>query len=377
MKYPFLDLAAINRRYSEQLIAGARRVIESGQYIAGQEVKHFNLKLGNLCKAPYAIGVSNGLDALRLILEALIIAGRLRKGDGVIVAANTYIASLLAITHAGLQPILVDPDPTTMNLSATGIKQGVAMGAKAVMPVHLYGRVAWNDAMRQMVEDAALIVVEDAAQSIGAKACCEGIYHSDMAGALGHGGAFSFYPTKNIGALGDAGAVVTHDEEIAQIVKALANYGSDHRYHNIYQGFNCRLDPMQAAMLSIKIDGIDNENRRRTINAETYRQNIANPLIVKPFQPQESHEMVWHQYVVRIEKGMRQQFIEYLSLNGVGTDIHYPTPPHRQACYQGLEHIALPITEQLATEVVSLPIAGHLEKETIMEISEIINRFKP
>lgn len=375
IRYPFLDLKAADACYRDRLVDAAARVIAGGHYIGGEENEAFERDLAGLCKAPHAVGVSNGLDALRLIFIALINLGRLRKGDAVIVPANTYIASVLAVTDAGLIPVLVDPDPATMNLSAKGIEQSMTDRVRAVLSVHLYGRVCWDNMMAKVVRDNGLIVVEDAAQSIGARARCRGLFESDMAGALGHAGAFSFYPTKNIGALGDAGAVVTHDAALAAAVSALANYGSDRRYHNIYAGFNCRLDPIQAAMLRVKMTDLDDICRRRRLRADAYSRNISNPLVETPLRPECASECVWHQYVIRVRGGMRDTLRQYLLEHGVATDIHYPVPPHRQPCYANLPHGRLPITEKMASEIVSLPIGDPLDVDDIMEISGIINSF--
>lgn len=372
-RFPFLDLAKVNAPYETGMKEAASRVIASGRYIGGQEVTEFNATLAGLCNAPYAVGVSNGLDALRLILEGYKQIGRLNDGDEVIVPANTYIASVLAVSHAGLKPILADPDITTMNLSAESIKRHLTERTKAIMPVHLYGRVAWDDDMRLICEEKSLLVIEDAAQAIGAEATVDGLFDSRMAGAIGHAGALSFYPTKNIGALGDAGAIVTHDARLAEAITALANYGSDHRYHNIYRGFNCRLDPIQAAMLNIKLADINNINRQRRLNAEAYDSGIGNPLIIKP---KISPDNVWHQYVVRLQGNSRDRFRKFMTNNGVETDIHYATPPYRQPCYINKFQDSFAVSDLLAYEIVSLPISSATTLDDISQISEIINRFK-
>lgn len=377
MKYPFLDLGTVNRRYAADLHEAARRVIESGRYIGGDEVRSFNARMAALCESPFCIGTSNGLDALRLIFEGYKAIGRLKAGDEVIVPSNTYIATMLAITHAGLTPVPVDPDYASMNLTAGGIERAITRRTRAFVTVHLYGRVAWDDDMADMARRHGLIAVEDAAQSIGARATAPGLHGSRKAGALGDAAAFSFYPTKNIGALGDAGAVTTHDEALAKAVEALANYGSDRRYHNIYAGFNCRLDPLQAAMLKVKLKDTDDGNARRFGRAVIYNRHITHPDIIKPLLGSHPTECVWHQYVVRIGGNRRDRLREYLTANGVGTDIHYPEPPHRQPCYASLRHRELPVAERLASEVLSLPISDCTSEKDVMEISEIINGFKP
>lgn len=374
--YPFLDLGELNRPYMAELSQAAVRVIESGRYIGGPEVENFEKALGELTGAPYIIGVSNGLDALRLILRGYVELGRLSEGDEVIVPANTYIASVLAISDAGLRPVLVEPDSRTMNLDSRKAAEAVTPRTRAVMPVHLYGRAAWDEQLLQTVRENNLLVVEDCAQSIGARTTVPGLFGTVMTGSLGHAGAFSFYPTKNIGALGDAGAVATHDEELARTIRALANYGSDRRYHNIYRGFNCRLDPMQAAMLNVKLPHTERENADRFARALAYSRTIDREDVVTPLMSQSVTDCVWHQYVIRVKGGKRDLMQRLLKAEGVDTDIHYAVPPHLQPCYATLPHSPLPITERLASEILSLPIAGGVTVEDAAEIARIINRIK-
>ncbi len=373
MKYPFLDLDVANEPYRERLEEAALRVIRSGRYIGGTEVELFEKELAAYHKAPHAVGVSNGLDALRLILRAAILMGRLSPGDEVIVPANTYIASILAITDSGLTPVLVDASAETLNLNTSLIQNAITGRTRAIMLVHLYGKTVWDDNVVDAVKKHDLFVVEDCAQAIGARATTDGLFGSRHAGALGHAGAFSFYPTKNIGALGDAGAVVTHDEQLAATVRALANYGSDRRYHNIYAGFNCRLDPIQAAMLRVKLPYTDSENAARFARAMAYERTITNPAVIKPVITPQVIDNVWHQYIIRVPADRRDSFREQLAQKGVGTDIHYATPPHRQPCYTHLNHGPIPVTEQLAAEMVSLPIATGTSVTDASEIAGIIN----
>lgn len=375
IKYPFLDLGTVNAPYFEAMKEAAARVIESGRYIGGQEVEAFERDMAALCMTPYAVGVSNGLDALRLILEGYKALGRLKEGDEVIVPANTYIASVLAVTQAGLTPVLVDPDYETMNLSAREIEEGLSERTRAVMPVHLYGRVAWDEDMAEVCRHNNLIVLEDAAQSIGARSSVKDIHGSDMAGGLGDAAAMSFYPTKNVGAIGDAGCVMTHDRELANAIRALANYGSDRRYHNIFCGFNCRLDPIQAAMTRVKLADVNKANARRFARAVAYDRHITNPLIKKPLISPTVTDCVWHQYVIRVAEGRRDELQSYLEAEGVGTDIHYAVPPHLQPCYKDLNHKPLPVTEQLAREILSLPISDCTSEKEARQIANIINRF--
>ncbi len=373
MKYPFLDLATVNAPYLEQIKAAVNRVIDSGRYVGGAEVETLERNLCELTGAPHCVAVSNGLDALRMILRGYLELGRLRKGDKVMVPSNTYIASVLAITDCGLEPLFVEPSIETLNIDPQKAIAAYDERVKAIMPVHLYGRVAWDDEFVGFVKEKDLIVIEDNAQAIGAESDCDGIYGSRQAGALGDAGAFSFYPTKNIGAFGDAGAVVTHDNELASVVRALANYGSDRRYHNIYEGWNCRLDPVQAAVLNVKIPHVKEENALRREIARVYDTQINNPDVKKPMFV-DNDTMVWHQYVIMSAK--RDELRAYLSANGVATDIHYPEPPHRQPCYSRYAALSLPLADKISREALSLPISRCTSLQDAASIAEIINLFR-
>lgn len=373
VKYPFLDLGEVNRRYIEEVKRRVMSVIDSGYYIGGSEVERLEQHLCRLTSAPYAVGVSNGLDALRLIFRAYIELGRLSPGDEVIVPANTYIASILAVTDMGLTPIFVEPDPATMNLDTALIEQHITPRTRAILTVHLYGRVCYDRRLRDLANAHSLIVVEDNAQAIGAVSTEPGNHGSRAAGALGDAGAFSFYPTKNIGAMGDAGAVVTHDKALADTVAALRNYGSDRRYHNIYAGYNCRLDPMQAAIIDVKLSHIDEEIHHRQALADIYDNCITNPKVTKPLNEGDGR-CVWHQYVVRVDE--RDRFREYLRQHGVATDVHYATPPHQQPCYSRYSQLSLPITCQIASTVVSLPISRCTSLSDARAIADIINKYE-
>lgn len=375
-RYPFLDLGRVNRPFMSELQQAALRVVRSGRYIGGDEVALLEAELAALHEAPFAVAVANGLDALRLSLRAAVITGRLHEGDKVIVPANTYIASVLAITDAGLTPLLVDPDEHTMCLTGEIVSRHITPEVKAIMPVHLYGRVAWDPLMAETAKKHRLWIIEDGAQSIGATATTPGLYGSRRSAALGHAGALSFYPTKNVGALGDAGAVITHDPELAHTVRALANYGSDRRYHNILQGFNSRLDPIQAAMLRVKLQYLESINADRFALATAYHNTIDNQLVTKPVMSASVTDCVWHQYVIGCER--RDELRAYLADHGVETDIHYAVPPHMQPCYRDLSHGPLPVTERLAGRIISLPIApGCTSVSDAAAISQIINQFNP
>lgn len=371
IKYPFLDLKASTAACEGELKAAVMRVIDSGRYIGGAEVADIEHRLAEACGVRCAVGVANGLDALRLIFRAYIEMGRLAPGDEVIVPANTYIASILAVSDNGLKPVLVEPSDKTLNLDSDLIEGAITERTRAVMTVHLYGRACHDSAMVEATRRHGLLLIEDNAQAIGARST----YNGKPTGALGDAAAFSFYPTKNIGALGDAGAVTTDDEQLAATVRALANYGSDRRYHNIYIGLNSRLDPIQAAILSTKLSHIDEEIAHRASIAAVYEREIVNRAIVKPLYS-EAGDMVWHQYVVRTAR--REAFIAYLAQQGVGTDVHYATPPHRQPCYAStLGGQSLPVTEGIAAEVVSLPISRCTSIQDAHDIAAIINKYTP
>lgn len=369
-KYPFLDLADANAPYMDELREAAARVVSSGRYVGGTECELFEKELAAATGTKYAVGVSNGLDALRLILRAYIEMGEMRPGDEVIVPANTYVASVLAISDSGLKPVLVDADIDTLNIDTSLLRRAVTPRTKAIMTVHLYGRVAWDDELEAVAREFGLKVIEDNAQAIGARYC------GRMTGSLGDAAAFSFYPTKNIGALGDAGAVTTSDERLAATVRALANYGSDRRYHNIYKGFNCRLDPMQAAVLRVKLPHIDEESRRRRELAAVYLKNVqSTPALAMPLLPADPEEHVFHQFVVLAAN--RASLEEYLKANGVGYDIHYATPPHRQPCYAAeFAGMEFPVTDMIASRCLSLPITHTTSPSDAEAIAAILAAYK-
>lgn len=373
-RYTFLDLGKVNAPYMNRIEDALLRVARSGRYVGGPEVEALETNLVRLeGEGFHAVGLSNGLDALRLTLRAWVVMGKLKEGDEVIVPANTYVASVLAIVDAGLTPVLAEPSVQTLNLDTARLNEYLTPRTRAVMPVHLYGRVCWDDDLKRFAEDNGLLILEDNAQAIGAIATVDGLNGSRVTGALGHAGAFSFYPTKNLGALGDAGAVVTPDAELASTVRALVNYGSDRRYHNIYAGFNCRLDPVQAAVLNAKFPNLELENLRRRAVAEIYRTQITNPAIILPIDNTPGKDHVFHQFVVRVKN--RDSFLMYLEENGIGYDIHYAVPAHLQPCFATLPHDPLPITEKLASEIVSLPISSCTSPTDAAEIASILNRF--
>lgn len=369
MKYPFLDLGIVNRPFMGDIEKAMQRVLASGRYIGGPEVEAFEAKLAHVCGTAYAVGVSNGLDALRMIFKALIELGRLAPGDGVIVPDNTYIASVLAVSDAGLVPVFADASADTLNLDTSSLEKYYNPSVKAVLTVHLYGRVCYDAALADFVERHGLLLVEDVAQAIGATAS-----DGRVAGSLGVASAFSFYPTKNIGALGDAGAVATDDAELAHTVRALANYGSDVRYHNIYRGYNCRLDPLQAAVLNVKLPYLEAENDRRRGLAAIYNRYIANPYVQKPLM-EAPDRCVWHQYCLLSD--YRDDLRDFLAANGVGTDINYPTPVHLQPCYSDWAGVDMPVSTRIARSVLCLPVSACTSADDAREISKIVNSYEP
>ena len=372
-QYPFLDLRPVNEPYMQELKEAACNVIESGRYLGGSNISAFENELAEFCETQYAVAVSNGLDALRLILRAYKELGILRSGDEIIVPANTYVASVLAITDSGLTPVFAEPSPATMNLDCATIEQLITSRTRGIMVVHLYGTPCWDKKLNQLAEKYNLIIVEDNAQAIGAKSHTPGLNGTNSTGSLGNAAAHSFYPTKNLGALGDAGAVTTNDKALADAVRTIANYGSDRRYHNIYEGLNCRMDEIQAAMLRVKLHHTNEENHRRAEIAKTYNSHISNPAITVP-QIFGDMVQVWHQYVIRVDN--RDDFRKYMLNNGVATDVLYATPPHRQPCYARYADKHLPITDRIADTVVSLPIAIHITPTDAVQISEIINNYR-
>lgn len=369
--YPFLNLADANAPYLKEIEENVLRVIRSGRYIGGSECETFEKNLAASTGTDFAVGTANGLDALRLILRAYKETGRLRDGDEIIVPANTYIASILAITDCGLTPVLVEPDIHSLNIDDKLIETAVTARTRAIMTVHLYGRVAFSEMMLEIAGKNGLLIIEDNAQAIGAVSPVKGI-NGTMTGSLGNAAAFSFYPTKNLGAIGDAGAVTTSDPELASAVRALANYGSDRRYHNIYQGLNSRLDPIQAAVLNVKLPHICKENNLRREKADLYRELLADSGIILPSaETPQSH--VWHQFVILT--GQRDRLRLLLAQNGVATDIHYAVPPHLQPCYREFfRESVLPVTERIADSCLSLPIGPSTTISDIREIAGIISR---
>ncbi|MDZ4203222.1 MAG: DegT/DnrJ/EryC1/StrS family aminotransferase [Bacteroidales bacterium] len=370
----FLDLQKINAQYADELKQAAAEVIDCGWYLLGDRGKRFETNLANYIGVKHAIGVANGLDALRIILKAYIEMGVMKEGDEVIVPANTYIATILAITDNRLKPVLVEPDINTYNLDISLTEQHITPRTRAIMVVHLYGRVCWSHELEAIAKRHNLKIIEDNAQAIGA------VWENQKTGSLGDAAGLSFYPGKNLGALGDAGAITTNDDQLAEIVRALGNYGSQQKYVNEYQGLNSRLDEIQAAFLDIKLKYLDAENQRRRDIAQYYTENITHPYIILPkiincqlsIVNYLSH--VWHLFVIRHPQ--RDKLQQYLSESGIQTLIHYPIPPHKQMAYRYLNDLNLAITEKIHKETLSLPISSVIEQGQIEAAVFTINNFK-
>jgi len=371
-KYPFLDLTDANAPYIEEITEAVLRVIRSGRYIGGCECKTFEDNLANFTGTDFAIGTANGLDSLRLIFRAYKELGLLKDGDEVIVPANTYIASILAITDNGLTPVPVEPDIESLNIDSNKIEESISSKTRAILTVHLYGRVAFDSTIKDILNRYNLLLVEDNAQAIGAFSPIKGI-NGTLTGSIGHAAAFSFYPTKNLGAMGDAGAVTTSDPELAAAIRAIANYGSDKRYHNIYKGLNSRLDPIQAAILNVKLPHITKENEIRREKASAYSHILSNCDLILPTE-QHPGSHVWHQYVILSPN--RDKLKRELAEKGIQTDIHYETPPHHQPCYHNMfANYNLNVTEHIADCCLSLPITRTTSLENVTEIAKTIARL--
>jgi dTDP-4-amino-4,6-dideoxygalactose transaminase len=364
----FLDIQKINQQYAAGLKKVASEVIDSGWYLLGERVKTFEKELSEYIQVPHAIGVANGLDSLRLILRGYMELGLLNEGDQVIVPANTYIASVLAITDNRLVPVFVEPDKETFNLDISKIENYITARTKAILIVHLYGRVCWSSELETIAKKYQLKIIEDNAQAIGA------IWKGIKTGALGDAAGFSFYPGKNLGALGDAGAVTTKDKKLALTIRSLANYGSHVKYENKYQGLNSRLDEIQAAFLSVKLKYIDKENAYRRMVAKRYISEIKNAAILLPQLPEDENEHVWHLFVIQTKD--RKLFQEHCLKHNIQTLIHYPIPPHKQEAYKNFNHLSFPLTEEIHNEVVSLPISPVLSEEEVVSIIRTINSIE-
>lgn len=362
----FLNLQAINAQYASELKEAMARVVDSGWYLFGKELTRFEQQFAAYCGVEHCIGVANGLDALRIIFRGYMEKGLLLEGDEVIVPSNTFIASILALSDNRLTPVLAEPDLRTYNITAESIRNNLGPKTRAVLLVHLYGQNAFNDDIRILCRKHNLLLIEDAAQAHGA-------YHlGERTGSHGHAAAFSFYPGKNLGALGDGGAITTNDPEMAGIFRSLGNYGSKLKYEFVYKGYNSRLNELQAALLSVKLHYLDRETERRRQIAELYIQHIHHTDILLPVVlNREGH--VWHLFVIRSVKRDRLQ--DYLNQHDIQTLIHYPTPPHRQLAYAEWRDLSFPVSEQIHREVLSLPMDPTLTDESVLKVIDALNAF--
>lgn len=360
----FLDLHKINERFREQINTRIMHVLDSGWYILGKEVKNFEAHFSQFCGVKYCIGCANGFDALSLIIKGYNFA----QGDEIIVPANTYIATMLAVSENGCTPVLIEPDRVTYTIDPDCIEEKITKNTKAIIVVHLYGYVAPMARILKLAQKYNLKVIEDAAQAHGA------IHNGQRAGSFGDAAAFSFYPGKNLGCLGDGGCITTNDEALAQRVRTIANYGSDKKYQHIYKGINSRLDEIQAAILDVKLPYLDQDNARRRQIASYYRENIINPDIFLPSTEDEAAH-VWHVFAVCCKE--RDSFLKHLDAHDIQSNIHYPTPPHKQGAYEELASLAFPISEEIHREIVSLPISPVLTDEEMQTVVDVVNAWQP
>ena len=364
----FLDLHKVNDRFRKKLEMSFSKSLDASNYILGSNVTRFETEFAQYCGTKYCIGTANGLDALTLILKGYIQIGKLKKGDKVIVPANTFIATILSSLHADLEPVLVEPNPETYNLSVEHTERAITKDVKAIIMVHLYGQLADSDGLKQLSEKYNLLLIEDAAQAHGAKNDTD----KKRAGDLSDAAAFSFYPSKNLGALGDGGAITTNDKALFEAVSLLRNYGSKEKYNNEVVGFNSRLDDIQAAFLSIKLKSLDADNLRRIAIAKQYLKGIKNPKLKLPlYNGSENH--VFYAFVIEVDN--RKKFTEYLNLNNIGWLIHYPIPPHKQNALHRFSQLNLPITEQIHKRIISLPISPVMSDIEVQTVIKVLNTY--
>jgi dTDP-4-amino-4,6-dideoxygalactose transaminase len=367
----FLDLQKVTARHAEEYHQAVRQVVDSGWYLLGEQTRAFESAYASYIGTRHCIGVGNGLDALTLIFRAYREMGLLSEGDEVLVPANTFIASVLAITENGLRPVFVEPSEETLELDDMLLEQHLTPRTRSLLLVHLYGRNAWTERIADFCSRHDLLLVEDNAQAHGCKVTkCEG---GKQTGSLGHAAGHSFYPGKNLGAMGDCGAVTTDDDRLAEVIRALGNYGSSEKYVFDYVGRNSRMDELQAAVLRVKLRHLDDDNARRQQIGRRYEQEIRNPLVRLPL-PMADGENVYHLFPIFSKE--RDRLRQYLAEHGVETLIHYPIPPHKQACYREWNHLSLPVAEQLSREELSLPMSPVLTDDEVSEVVRFVNEFK-
>ncbi len=380
----FLDLQKITAKYDTEIKQAVDRVIDSGWYLQGKENERFETNYANYIGVKHCIGVANGLDALIWIIRAYIEMGIMNEGDEIIVPANTYIASILAITENNLKPILVEPDLNTYQMDDSLIEKAITSKTKAIMIVHLYGQCAYTEKIGELCKKYKLKLIEDNAQAVGCLYSRQSAVSSEQqavnkkTGSIGDAAGHSFYPGKNLGALGDGGAVTTNDDELAKVVRALANYGSTQKYVFKYTGRNSRLDEIQAAILDVKLKYIDEDNEKRRQIARYYIENINHPDIIlptiSPFRGLGGSHHVFHLFPIRTKR--RDELQQYLTDNNIQTNIHYPIPPHKQECYKDWNHISLPITEQIHVEELSLPMSPVMTTDEVLYVVEVVNNWR-
>ncbi|MFC4874911.1 DegT/DnrJ/EryC1/StrS family aminotransferase [Negadavirga shengliensis] len=364
----FLDLKSINDSFEPQLTSTIQRVLARGWYLGGEEKDGFEREYAKYTGTKYCISTGNGLDALLLILRAYVTMGEIKEGAEVILPANTFIASLLAVSECGLKPVPIDPCPETFIITAAEIEKKINDHTGAIMLVHLYGRNSYDTNIAQLAKKYGLKIIEDNAQSAG---CC---YNGKRTGSLGDAAGHSFYPAKNLGALGDAGAVTTCDPQLAEIIRAMANYGGRKKYSYPYKGINSRMDEIQAAVLRLKLNRLDRDNAKRRALALRYRDRITSERFSPPLFPANPEEHVWHLFTIQCKQ--RDRLRSHLLKKGIQTQIHYPIPPHQQGAYSGLVNYPLPITEQIHREILSLPLHPLLPESQIIQIADALDDFR-
>jgi dTDP-4-amino-4,6-dideoxygalactose transaminase len=365
----FLELQQINKEYTEDFHAQLDHLLDSGWVLMGKHLESFETNFAKYCKAKHCVGVANGLEAITIILEAYKIAGQLKEGDEVIVPSNTYIATILGVINAGLKPVFVEPDED-FNLSVSNAKKVITIRTKAIFTVHLYGQASNIPALTKLASENGLLLFDDAAQAHGARDL-----QDEVVGGTTNATAFSFYPGKNLGALGDGGAITTNDSEIAEIIKAYRNYGSHQKYHNKYKGVNSRLDELQAAFLNEKLKNLDRDNKKRQNVAKQYLEQIDNKYIQLPIV-HDIEKHAFHLFVLRIKEHRRNHFQKYLTEHNIQTVIHYPIPPHHQSALKEFKHLNLPVAEQMHNEVISIPISQVITKDEVNTIIKTINDYR-
>ena len=358
----FLDLEKVNNRFRDEIDSRIKTILDKGWYLQGDENAKFAENFAEFCGTKFGLGVANGLDALNLIIKA----HGFGAGDEIIVPANTYIATILAISQNGCTPVLVEPDINTYNINPDLIEEKITDKTKAIMVVHLYGQAVQMEKIWAIAKKYNLKVFEDSAQAHGA------IYQGKRTGNLSDASAFSFYPGKNLGCLGDGGGITTNDKDLYEKIKAIANYGSDRKYHHIYKGVNSRLDEIQAAVLDVKLKYLDADNQKRREISKYYRDNVKNDKIILP-KTYDENAHVWHVFAVRTEN--RDNFQKYLSDNEIQTIIHYPTPPHKQDAYKEWHNQSYPITEEIHRTIISLPISPVMTDEEVQKVVEVVNEY--